>query len=35
MVAELMAAEMGKDQKWKQEQVADFTEIASEYLAER
>lgn len=32
VVAEMMAAEMQKDEKWKQEQVADFTEMAQEYL---
>jgi glycerol-3-phosphate dehydrogenase len=32
VVAEMMAAEMQKDEKWKQEQVTDFTEMAQEYL---
>jgi glycerol-3-phosphate dehydrogenase len=33
IVAELMAGEMSGDEKWKQEQVSDFIEIAQEYLA--
>ncbi len=33
IVAEIMAAEMHRDEKWQQEQVADFSEMAQEYLA--
>ena len=33
IVAEIMAKEMNGDEKWKQEQVSDFIEIAQEYLA--
>lgn len=33
VVADMMAAEMQKDENWKAEQVADFTEIAQEYLS--
>jgi len=33
IVAEIMAAEMHRDEKWQQEQVSDFSEMAQEYLA--
>jgi glycerol-3-phosphate dehydrogenase len=34
-VADLMAEELGKDAKWKENQVKTFVELANRYLLER
>jgi glycerol-3-phosphate dehydrogenase len=34
-VARIMAAELGRDYQWQQDQVKDFTSLAQRYLPER